>query len=85
MAAQVIAVVKANLLGVPGGLPSDVEKDATTATDGSVNVFVPPQAGSGGFLTVDQLAASLFALVSNGPCSIIVSQGAGTVTQAVTQ
>jgi hypothetical protein len=85
MAAQVVAVLLANLVGLPGSDPVDVETDSTAAPLGSVNVFVPPAAGSGGFLTADQIAASVLAACANGPCSVIISQGSGTVTQAVSQ
>lgn len=85
MAVVVVGQILAQIVGLPGSDPTDVESDSTAATYGDINVFAPPSAGFGGFLTLSPLASSVIATVSNGPCTITVSQGAGTLNVAVTQ
>ena len=84
MAAVVFAQLEAQVVGSPYGDPTDVESDTTNAPYGTVNVFLTPQAGSTGFLTLEPIVwASVGAELVNGPCTLILSQGAGTVDVAV--
>jgi hypothetical protein len=85
MAVQILGQLVANIVGLPGSDPVDVETDSTAAPYGSANVFVPPAAGSGGFLTMDQITAAVLAACVNGPCTITVSQGSGTLNTSVAQ
>lgn len=89
MAAQIIAQISsAQIVGLPGGDPVDVENDSTPAAQGTVNVFVPPGSGNGSgtglFLTLEPIAEAIMAALANGPCTIVISQGAGNVTYTAT-
>lgn len=65
--------------------PADVENDSTAAGDGSVNVFVPPAAGSGGFLTLEPIAKAILSALSVGACSVFICQGSASLTLNPTQ
>jgi hypothetical protein len=84
MAVQIVAQVVAQIVGNAGGDPTDVESDSTAAGQGTVNVHIPPQAGSRGFITLEPLPASVIAAIANGACTVTISQGAGTLNTAVT-
>lgn len=86
MAVQIIAQISnAQLVGVPLGDPIDVENDSTAAAQGTVNVFIPPiSGGQGGFITLEPVAASVIAAITNGPCTIVISQGTGSGTYTAT-
>jgi hypothetical protein len=85
MALQVIAQLKAQLVNVPGGQPSDVESDTNAATQGTLNVLIPNQGGTFAFLTVEPVAESVLAALANGACTVVISQGAGTLSVTTTQ
>ncbi len=84
MAATVIATVLANIVG-NATAPSDIESDSLTAADGTLNIRVKDTAGNAGFITLDPIAASVLASVSNGPCSCVIIQGAGVSSVTTTQ
>jgi hypothetical protein len=85
MAVVVVGQVLANITGLPGSLPTDIESDTTAASFGDINVFAPPAAGNAAYITMSPIAAATIGSVTNGPCTVTVSQGAGTLNVAVSQ
>jgi hypothetical protein len=85
MAVVVAGQILANITGLPYSDPTDVDDDSTAAPYGDLNVFAPPAAGSAGFLTLSPEAAAVLAQLTNGPCTITISQGAGTLNTTVSQ
>lgn len=78
------------IVGLPYSDPTDVENDSTAAPQGDINVVVGvngagDQAGQGGFLTFSPAAAATLASLANGPATLTLSQGSGTLNVAVTQ
>lgn len=82
MATQLIAQLLAQIVGAPGGDPIDVETDVAAAKNGTLNVFVPPQAGSAGFLTVEPLSIPQNFLAA--PAQPTLSSQAGGTLAATT-
>jgi hypothetical protein len=84
MAAIVGAVILGNIVGaVPA--PADVESDVTAAVTGTLNVHIDTmRSGAMGYITVP-VTAAILATLADGPCTVIISSGAGTVSQVVTQ
>ncbi len=85
MAVQVVSQLVGSIIGIPGGDATDVESDSTAAVQGTLNVFVQPQAGNGAFITIEPIPESVASLLANGPCTVTISQGAGTLNVAVAQ
>lgn len=85
MAHTLIAQIStAQVVGVPYGDPADVESDTTAAPQGTVNIHIPPTQGISGFLTLEPTAAATVGALSNGACTIIISQGADTFSVTTT-
>jgi hypothetical protein len=81
VAVVVAGVLLGHIVG-PVASPADVESDTTAATLFTCNAHVDATNMNGGFLTFP-ITSTLLATLTAGPCSIIISQGAGTVSQAV--
>lgn len=86
MSLVIAGQVKANIVGLPQSYASDVDKDSSNATQGDLCIQIPPSAGVAGFITVSPMnvSATLANLV-NGPCTITISQGAGTLNTVTSQ
>lgn len=84
MAIVEAAQLLANIVSL--GDPTDVENDGTAAPMGTINVQATPIAGNSGFITVElnNTLASLAALTP-GPCTITITQGAGTLSVTTAQ